>query len=92
METVDRCKGWICPVPSDGPSPTSPENGGKYLAVNIGRNDFNYQVKDIANVVAGILPGTEISINLNAQPDKEFPGVDFSCSNNWHRAICLSRH
>lgn len=54
------------------------QNGGKYLAVNIGRNDFNYQVKDIAQVVADVLPGTEISINVNAQPDKRSYKVDFS--------------
>jgi nucleoside-diphosphate-sugar epimerase len=53
------------------------EAGGKYLAVNIGRNDFNYQVKDIARVVAEVLPGTGISINVNAQPDKRSYKVDF---------------
>lgn len=52
--------------------------GGKYLAINIGRNDFNYQVKDIAQTVAGVLPGTTISINTNAQPDKRSYQVDFS--------------
>jgi len=50
----------------------------KYLAINIGRNDFNYQVKQIAEVVAGVLPGTEISINTNALPDKRSYQVDFS--------------
>jgi nucleoside-diphosphate-sugar epimerase len=54
------------------------DTGGKYLAVNIGRNDFNYQVKDVAQVVADVLPGTEISINVNAQPDKRSYKVDFS--------------
>lgn len=54
------------------------EDAGKYLAINIGRNDFNYQVKQIAAVVAGVLPGTEISINTNALPDKRSYQVDFS--------------
>lgn len=54
------------------------EQPGKYLAVNIGRNDFNYQVKQIAQVVAGVIPGTEISINTNALPDKRSYQVDFS--------------
>ncbi|WP_431211963.1 NAD-dependent epimerase/dehydratase family protein [Puia sp. P3] len=61
-------------------------NGGKYLAVNIGRNDFNYQVKDIAQVVADVLPGTEISINVNAQPDKRSYKVDFLFSASWRRS------
>lgn len=54
------------------------ENGGRYLAINIGRNDFNYQVKDIAQVVADVIPGTSVSININAQPDKRSYKVDFS--------------
>jgi nucleoside-diphosphate-sugar epimerase len=54
------------------------EETGKYLAINIGRNDFNYQVKDIARVVANVIPGTEISINTNAQPDRRSYQVDFS--------------
>ncbi len=53
-------------------------NGVKYLAVNIGRDDFNYQVKDIAQVVADVIPGTGVSINVNAQPDKRSYKVDFS--------------
>jgi nucleoside-diphosphate-sugar epimerase len=54
------------------------EAPGKYLAINIGRNDFNYQVKQIAEVVAGVIPGTETSINTNALPDKRSYQVDFS--------------
>jgi UDP-glucose 4-epimerase len=54
------------------------ENGGRFLAVNVGRNDFNYQVKDIAQVVADVLPGTGISINTSAPPDKRSYKVDFS--------------
>jgi nucleoside-diphosphate-sugar epimerase len=55
----------------------TPETG-KYLAINIGRNDFNYQVKDIAQTVAGVIPGTGISINTSAPPDKRSYQVDFS--------------
>jgi nucleoside-diphosphate-sugar epimerase len=54
------------------------DTGGKYLAINIGRNDFNYQVKGIAQVVADIIPGTETSINLQAPPDKRSYKVDFA--------------
>jgi nucleoside-diphosphate-sugar epimerase len=57
------------------------ESPGKYLAINIGRNDFNYQVKQIAEVVAGVIPGTQISINTNALPDKRSYQVDFSLFN-----------
>jgi nucleoside-diphosphate-sugar epimerase len=53
-------------------------DNGKYLAINIGRNDFNYQVKQIAAVVANVIPGTDISINTNALPDKRSYQVDFT--------------
>lgn len=53
-------------------------DAGKYLAINIGRNDFNYQVKQIAAVVADVIPGTDISINTNALPDKRSYQVDFT--------------
>jgi nucleoside-diphosphate-sugar epimerase len=48
-----------------------------FLAVNIGRNDANYQVKDLAAAVAESIPGTEVSINKEAQPDKRSYRVNF---------------
>jgi len=51
--------------------------GGPFLAVNIGSNDWNYQVKDLAEAVAHAIPGTKISINKNAQPDKRSYRVNF---------------
>jgi nucleoside-diphosphate-sugar epimerase len=56
-------------------------DAGKFLAINIGHNDFNYQVRDIAETVSSIIPGTEISINKNAPPDKRSYRVDFSLFN-----------
>jgi nucleoside-diphosphate-sugar epimerase len=55
-----------------------PENGGKFLAVNAGRDESNYQVRDLAEAVARQLPGTKVSINTNAPPDKRSYRVDFS--------------
>ncbi len=54
------------------------EKGGSFLAVNAGSNEWNYQVKDLAGAVADIVPGTDVSINRNAQPDKRSYRVDFS--------------
>jgi nucleoside-diphosphate-sugar epimerase len=48
-----------------------------FLAVNVGRDDFNYQVKDLAEAVAGEIPGVDVSINPNAQPDKRSYRVSF---------------
>lgn len=52
--------------------------GGDFLAVNVGSDQWNYQVKDLANAVARLVPGTEVSINMDAQPDKRSYRVDFS--------------
>jgi nucleoside-diphosphate-sugar epimerase len=53
-------------------------NGGAFLAINAGSDEWNYQVKDLAEAVAKLIPGVEISINKNAQPDKRSYQVDFS--------------
>ena len=53
------------------------ENGGRYLAVNAGANDRNYQVKDLANAVARAVPGTTVSINTSAPADSRSYQVDF---------------
>jgi UDP-glucose 4-epimerase len=55
-----------------------PENGGQYLAVNAGSDDRNYQVKDLANAVAAAVPGTKVSINLDAPADSRSYRVDFA--------------
>jgi nucleoside-diphosphate-sugar epimerase len=52
-------------------------NGGEFLAVNVGTDAWNYQVKELAEAVAAIIPGTEVSINKNAQPDKRSYRVNF---------------
>jgi len=54
-----------------------PENGGNFLAVNIGSDEWNYQVKELAEAVADIIPGVDVSINKDAQPDKRSYRVNF---------------
>jgi len=51
--------------------------GGDFLAVNTGSNQWNYQVKDLADAVAASIPGTRISINTDAAPDKRSYQVNF---------------
>ena len=51
--------------------------GGQFLAVNIGSDEWNYQVKDLAEAVAEIIPDVEVSINRDAQPDKRSYRVSF---------------
>jgi len=51
---------------------------GDFLAVNVGSNTWNYQVKELAEAVAKVVPGVSISINKNAPPDNRSYRVDFS--------------
>lgn len=58
------------------------QNGGEFLAVNAGRDEWNYQVIDLAEAVARIIPGTAISINKHAAPDKRSYRVSFKLFKN----------
>ncbi len=49
-----------------------------YLSINVGRTDSNYQIKDLANTVADLIPGTSVDINKNAETDNRSYKVDFS--------------
>jgi nucleoside-diphosphate-sugar epimerase len=53
------------------------KHGGEFLAVNTGCNEWNYQVKDLAEAVSAVIPGVDISINKDAQPDKRSYRVSF---------------
>ena len=52
-------------------------NGGAFLAVNTGSNEWNYQVKELAEVVTEIIPGTKVTLNEAAPPDKRSYRVNF---------------
>jgi nucleoside-diphosphate-sugar epimerase len=54
------------------------ERGGQFLAVNAGADDWNYQVRQLAEAVAREVPGTRVSINQSAPPDHRSYRVDFS--------------
>ena len=41
----------------------SANDGGRFLVVNVGSDDRNYQIKDVANAVAEAIPGTKVSID-----------------------------
>ncbi len=51
--------------------------GGVFLVVNAGSDQWNYQVKDLAQAVAKEIPGVEVTINKDAAPDKRSYRVDF---------------
>lgn len=58
------------------------ENGGSFVAANIGSNDWNYQVKDLAQSVSAVIPDAVVKINENAQPDKRSYRVNFDLFRN----------
>ncbi len=49
-----------------------------YVSVNVGSEERNYQVRDLANAVAHAVPGTKVSINTAAPADTRSYKVDFS--------------
>ena len=53
-------------------------DSGQYVAVNVGTDNRNYQVKDLAQAVASAISGTRVNINTAAPPDKRSYRVDFS--------------
>jgi nucleoside-diphosphate-sugar epimerase len=53
------------------------DQGGRYVAVNVGAAEWNYQVRDLAEAVVRRVPGTKLSINTNAPPDRRSYQVDF---------------
>ena len=53
-------------------------DGGRMLVVNVGSDERNHQVRELAEAVADAVPGTSVSINQAAQPDERSYRVDFS--------------
>jgi nucleoside-diphosphate-sugar epimerase len=53
-------------------------DGGDFLAINVGCNEWNFQVKELAEAVAKVIPYVDVSINKDAEPDKRSYRVDFS--------------
>lgn len=53
------------------------ENGGKFLAVNTGSNEWNNQILDLAKAIGTVIPGVKISVNPDAPPDKRSYRANF---------------
>lgn len=51
--------------------------GGDFVAVNIGTNEWNYQIKEMGEAVAKLIPGVDLSINKEAPADKRSYRVNF---------------
>ncbi|MFZ1289602.1 MAG: SDR family oxidoreductase [Melioribacteraceae bacterium] len=55
-----------------------PTNNENLLTINVGKNENNFQIKDLAYAVKEFFPEIEVTINSNALPDKRSYKVDFS--------------
>jgi hypothetical protein len=53
-------------------------DGDDFLVVNVGSDEWNYQLSELAEAVAAEVPGTDISIDLNSPPDQRSCRGDFS--------------
>jgi len=53
------------------------ENGGRFLAVNVGSDGSNRRIAEIAETVASARPGTRIAVNSEAPVDSRSYQVDF---------------
>lgn len=69
VQDMARAIDWAVARPAD--------SGGSFVAVNVGSNAWNYQVRDLAEAVACEIPGVEVSINKDAAPDKRSYQVNF---------------
>lgn len=49
-----------------------------YSVLNVGRADWNFRIRDLAEAVASVLGGVSVSINSDAGPDSRSYRVDFS--------------
>jgi nucleoside-diphosphate-sugar epimerase len=54
------------------------EAGGAFLAVNTGSARWNYQIRELAETVASVLDGVEVSLSPDAAPDRRSYRVGFS--------------
>lgn len=74
VQDMSKAIDWACQRLS--------ENGGVFLKINAGSNDWNFSVREIAHKVQDVFPEIEISINKDAEPDKRSYKVDFSLYKN----------
>lgn len=56
----------------------SPAEAVRALALNIGRTDQNYRIRELAEIVSATVPGCEVTMTPGASPDVRNYRVDFS--------------
>jgi nucleoside-diphosphate-sugar epimerase len=54
-----------------------PGDGGDFLAVNTGSDEWNYRIRDLADEVARAIPGVDVSLAGSGGPDQRSYRVSF---------------
>jgi nucleoside-diphosphate-sugar epimerase len=70
VEDMARAVEWAIAAAREMPN--------RFFAVNVGSEAWNYRVRELADAVARVVPGTAVSINSAAAPDRRSYRVDFS--------------
>lgn len=55
-----------------------PGGDDAFLALNTGSDEWNYQIRELADTVASVLPGVEVSVQEDAAPDARSYKVGFA--------------
>jgi nucleoside-diphosphate-sugar epimerase len=50
---------------------------GRFLCVNVGSDEWNYQIRDLAEEVAGAVSGADVALSATSAPDPRSYRVDF---------------
>jgi nucleoside-diphosphate-sugar epimerase len=72
IDVEDMCRASVWAAQRVG------RQGGDFLAVNVGYDEWNYRIKDLAYAVRDELTNVSVTINPQAAPDKRSYRVDFS--------------
>jgi nucleoside-diphosphate-sugar epimerase len=51
--------------------------GGAFLAINAGSDEWNYRVRELADEVARVIPGVDVSVAGTGEPDRRSYRVSF---------------
>lgn len=76
VEDMCRAIGWAADRDASA--------GGAFLALNVGFDDWNFRIRDLAVAVSDQIKGVDVRINPHAVPDKRSYRVDFSL----YRSLC----
>lgn len=85
IDVEEMCRAFAWAMDRRDPS------AGHFLALNVGYNDWNFTIADLAHRVRDAMGGVTVKINHAAGPDKRTYRVDFSLYNSMNEAAKLHK-